>query len=216
MKAALLMVGSVFFFSTVLAQQNIETSSLVVKLRRIRSNVEDLESTDPVVTQKKNALRLSIGDMILRLDHANKSFPPSIGPAMDELVAESSKLARLSPDDQKKELDFLSGDLTVKFKDRTNTLGEEMYNDLVPVTVVWNKGEASPGKYRVRYAGQGYKFDPLNPGGNLGPITSPVKDSLLPGLYIVWLTKVSDFTVIETWKGEISPEKNNLIEFEVH
>jgi len=208
-------IACTLFSASVSAQQNVPTTKLVSKLREIRENLEDLSNPDPVVTEKKNALRLSINDMILRLDRTNKPFPDAYAIALDQLVAESNQLVTLSTKDQVTELDYLSNDLSLKFRDRTNTLGQEIYSNTVPLTVIWNKGNANSGKYRVRYSGSGFKFDATKPSGMLGAITSPVKDSLIPGLYKIWLTNPNDYVVIQMWEGEIAPEKNNVVEFDV-
>lgn len=197
------------------SQQNVKSEVLIEKLRTVRSAIELIDSKDEEVIQKRNNLRLLINDINIRLDVFDGTFPKQYLEALTDELKISKEISSKTKTEQISSLDFLYKDLSIKFKDRANTLKSQLYNDYIKVKVESSRNGITTKGLRVRYASKGYPFNPNKQQGMFGVLTSPAIENLIPGYYWIWITKDGDLTVLRKWDGELSPEKDNYIQFDI-
>lgn len=216
MRFSFLIILSVFIQLGASPQEKVDKEGLTSKLREIRSAVELLSSSDESVIKERNSLRLLINDIILRLDEFKDTFPQPYATSLTHLLFVSREISKSSNSiEQKNVLGLIFKDLQIKFKHRTNTLGGELFNDLLPVTVICKRKGAYVNNLRIRYAALGYAINTSNPDGSFQTLTSPASDKLVPGIYKLWATEDGKFTVLQSWSGELSPEKDNKIQLDL-
>jgi len=188
---------------------------VISRLKNIYETVRSVASRNEEVINERNELRLLINDIIIRVDQFGGEFPSQYVLSLDRIGSASRKLADTTAAAQIEILQGITRDLSIKFKDRSNTLSSRLFNDLLSVTVVCKRQGTAVPNLRVRYAALGYAQDPNNPDGSFQVLTSPAKEQMVPGYYLIWLTKDGSFTMLRSWKGEISPDKINTIQFDL-
>lgn len=204
-----------FCCNVAFCQQTVKSEVLIEKLRAIRSAVELIDNKDEEVVFKRNKLRLLINDINIRLDIFDGTFPKPYLEALNEGLKISQEISLKAKPEQIRDVDFLYQDLSIKFKDRANTLKSQLYNDFIKVSVESSRNGVTAKGFRVRYASKGYPFDPKKQQGMFGALTSPASDMLIPGYYWIWITRDGDLNVLRKWDGEVSPEKDNQIQFDI-
>lgn len=215
MRTLLFLCVVLVFANPLYCQETVTGAQLIGKLKEIRGAVAAITSADSTVLNKRNKLRLLVNDIIIRLDQFENSFPDQYLASLQILLRTANNIRNMAPAQQRDIMDLLYEDLNLKFKDRANTLGAQVFNDLLPVTVVSKQKGVPVSSLRVRYSALGYDDNPAQPDGSFRILTSPATEKLVPGYYKIWVTHDNDFTVISSWTGEISPEQNNTVELTI-
>jgi hypothetical protein len=213
MRISVTIIICLTFFSVCRAQENVGKDKLINRLRDIRTAVQSLNSPSTIVIRQRNDLRLLLSDIIIRLDGFKGQFPKDYLLSLDKSLMLTTKMNTLDTAAQVSELFSVYRDLNLKFKDRPNTLGAQLFNGLLSVSVICRRNGKEVHDLRVRYASLGYALRLDHPDGSFPSLTSPAKGKLVPGYYQVWVTQDGAFSVLRSWSGEISPESDNSIQF---
>jgi hypothetical protein len=215
MRYLVLAMSILFPFHLFVEHGSIGKEAVILRLKNIYETVQSVTSSNEEVINERNDLRMLINDIIIRVDQFKGEFPSQYVLSLDRLGSAARKLPDTTAAVQIEILRGISRDLSIKFKDRSNTLSSRLFNDLISVTVVSERRGTAVSHLRVRYAALGYSQDPNNPDGSFQTLTSPAKEQMVPGYYLIWLTEDGSFAMLRNWKGEISPDKTNTIQFDL-
>jgi hypothetical protein len=194
------------------ARQFVPKDSIVQKLTQIRKELGQVKSGSTAIKTSVGRCILTINDALLMLDEFKKSYPGYYVASMERLLTFSKAIRSRDSSEQQEMLAILDADLTLKFRSIPNAIGSDLFSDLVQVRVVTTKQGGEIKNLRVRYTSLGYKVDYSRPDGNFQQLTSPSIEGLVPGFYKIWVTVDGDYKVIQEWKGEIDPQKSNVIQ----
>jgi hypothetical protein len=188
---------------------------IISGLREIQTEINKVSASSPSMKALKKECVLFINDAILRVGKTNKVYPEAYINSLKPLISFSKTIDSSALTDQEEILRLLWIDLRIKFKEIPNTLGADLYTDLVSVKVITMKGTSQISNLRVRYSSLGYKIDYNRPEGSFQRLTSPVEEGMVPGYYKIWVTSDGNFTVLQQWSGEIDPQKNNVVQMDI-
>ena len=215
MRLTFFLIIGLFLQVTCQSQETIGREPVIAKLRDIRATVQAVANPDSNVIQKRNNLRLLISDVIIRVGAFEGEFPEAYASSLDKLIKASKLISALKSEEQIKLMGLIHNDLSIKFKNRSNTLGAELFGDLLRVTVSCSRKGVIVNNLRVHYAALGYQVNPSKPDGSFPILTSPANDKIVPGYYMIWVTEDGSFSVLRSWSGEISPERENAIQLDL-
>jgi hypothetical protein len=194
------------------ARQLVSKDSIVQKLTQIRKELTLIKSVPEATKPYVGQCILTINDALLRLDGVKKSYPWHYITSLERLLTFVRTIRYKDSSAQKEMLAVLDSDLSLKFKSIRNAIGSDLFSDLVQVRVITMQQGGEIKNLRVRYTSLGYKVDYERPDGNFQQLTSPSIEALVPGYYKIWVTVDGDYKMIQEWKGEIDPQKSNVIQ----
>jgi hypothetical protein len=191
-------------FATVTRAQFIDA------LKKLRTEVIRSEDTsDNLLKERYSQCKKIVNDAIIKTSQYEGTLTDQHLESIQQLTNILIETKERSLEGRREIAALLLKDLTLKFKDnKENNLATVISNKLPKVTVRAVKENTPVNNLTVNWSPL-ILYSKDNPVGSFGLPTSPAVDNMMPGVYVFWLVKGVDKTVISERQFEVDPSKEN-------